>query len=640
MKKLLALALSFIILLAIPLSVSAAEATTPTGIPLSEIGKHIDEIIATYMHEFTPGIAIAVVHDGKTIFSRGYGYADAGRQLPIDPATAVFEFGSVGKLFVWTSVMQLAEQGLLDLDSDIHNYLPEDLVRQFNFSYSFTMRDLLNHSAGFGEFNFNMIQDAEAVVNQTTLREGLLATQPRQIYVPGTAKAYSNFGSALAAYIVGYLSGFDTFADYERINILKPLGMINTRNQPDWFGDSEFMQTKARGHFPNAHGGFNQVFWWYSPIYPAGTIKGTAEDLAQFAIALMPPQHEASPLFSSRDTLDLMLSPSYSNPRVFRGTHHGFLTYDGIYLGIGHSGGTTGFNSNFVIIPSQSFGVITLTNAAGGGRLSEEILDLLIGNSRDTEVPLAENLPDAASVAGTFVSLRRNQGNMMESTDSLLFGTHVQINALDENTITFTRGSEVITYRQTAPYVFRVVSADNYLARNTARNMYKISFITENGQPIKMSTSFVDDFTIQTFNQSTLATLINMALYFISMLFFLIMPIIIFVKFLRRKEKEVHRFSCLSNGLMLCGTLFTINVIILSIQSFTAMQLITTAMVTPHIWINYILLALSFILFVVSLALLKTDRITKKRKAFHFTTAIILAALVLVMQNLNYFVIM
>ena len=533
MKKLLSLVLTLIILfatlLAMPTSASAAEATTPTGIPLSEIENRIDELIETYMDEFTPGAAITVVHEGEIIFSRGYGYTNLERQMPINPATTVFELGSIGKLFVWTSVMQLVEQGLINLDNDIHNYLPEDLASQLNFRYSFTMRDLLNHSAGFGEFNFNMLQDAESVVSQSTLREGLLATQPRQIYEPGTAKAYSNFGSALAAYIVGYISGFDTFADYERINFLEPLGMTNTRNQPDWFGDDAFMQEKARGHFPNADGGFNQVMWWYSPIYPAGTIKGTSENLAQFAIALMPPHYESGPLFDSRDTLDLMLSPSYSDPSVLRGMNHGFLTYDGIYPGFGHSGGTTGFNSNFVIVPSQNFGVITLTNAAGGNRLSGEILDLLIGNSWDKAVPLAKNLPDATNLTGTFVSLRRNEGNMMESLDSLLFGTHVQINAIDENTITFNIGNEVITYKQIEPYVFRAVSANNPFARNTARNMYEISFVMENGQPTRLSTSFADDFTVQTFGQSTLASLINMALYAISMLFFLVMPIIIFV---------------------------------------------------------------------------------------------------------------
>jgi len=220
--------------------------------------------------------------------------------------------------------MQLVEQGLLDLDADIHNYLSEDLARQFNFRYSFTMRDLLNHSAGFGEFLFNMGQDAENVTTKSTLREALIATQPLQIFEPGTSTAYTNFSSALAAYIVSQISGQE-FSDFERANILNPLEMNNTRNQPDWLNDDAFMQPHARGHLLNANGNFNEVPLAYVSVYPAGAMRGTVEDLAKFAIALMPLDGESGSLFNSRYTLDLMLSPSYDNPRILRGARHGFF---------------------------------------------------------------------------------------------------------------------------------------------------------------------------------------------------------------------------------------------------------------------------------------------------------------------------
>ncbi|MCL1786423.1 MAG: beta-lactamase family protein, partial [Defluviitaleaceae bacterium] len=233
MKKSLSLLLAFICMLAIPLSASAAEATTPTGIPLSQIESRINALVEAYMHEFTPGAAITVVHDGQIIFSRGYGYADLARRVPVDPAATVFEYGSISKLFVYVSVMQLVEQGLLDLDADIHTYLSDESASLFNFEKTFTMRDLLNHSAGFGGFNFNMAQDAENVTVHRTLREALLATQPPQIFEPGTATAYATFSSALAAYIVSHITG-QGFSTYEREHIFAPLDMGNTRSQPDW----------------------------------------------------------------------------------------------------------------------------------------------------------------------------------------------------------------------------------------------------------------------------------------------------------------------------------------------------------------------------------------------------------------------
>ena len=303
------------ILLTPSLTAYAADVAAPSGIPLSEIESRIDELVTNHMHESTPGFAIAVVKDGEIIFSRGYGYANIEKQTAVDPASTVFEYGSISKMFVYVSIMQLAEQGLLDLDVDIHTYLPKDLSRQFNFEKSFTVRDLLNHSAGFGEFFFNAFLDAEVVKKEITLKEGLIASKPSQIFEPGTASSYSNFGNALAAFIVSHVSR-QGFSEYERTNILDPIKMINAKNQPDWFGNEEFMQSMARGYAPDGKGGFTIAPWWYISIYPAGALKGTAEALAQLAIALTPPQGESGPLFASRDTLDLMFSPSYSGSGI------------------------------------------------------------------------------------------------------------------------------------------------------------------------------------------------------------------------------------------------------------------------------------------------------------------------------------
>ncbi|MCL2843453.1 MAG: beta-lactamase family protein [Oscillospiraceae bacterium] len=641
MKKRLSLVLALVILLALPLSASATEATTPTGIPLSELESRIDELVTTYMHEFTPGLAVAIVHEGEIIFMRGYGHTDTSRQTPIDPSTTVFEFGSTGKLFVWTSVMQLVEQGLINLDNDIHAYLSAESARLFNFEKTFTMRDLLNHSAGFGEFSFNLFIDSSTVANMNTLREELLASQPKQIYTPGTATAYSNFGTALAAYIVSHVSGLE-FADFEQNNILNPLGMTNTRNQPNWFGDDAFMQTKARGHQPNGQRGFVERPWVYIPIYPAGALRGTAEDLAQFAIALMPPPNEQSTLFHSRDTLNLMLSPSYSRTGILRGTHHGFMSYDGIYPTIGHGGGTPGFNTEFVIVPSHQFGVILLTNSAGGGALlNEKIIDLLIGDNRDNLTPLTENLPSATNVAGTFMLLNRGEGDITEAF-GFLARPPLHVSAIDENIITLNIGGLVLTYRQIAPHLFRNISADTDTSgsRALSRHFYEIYFRMEGGQPVSMSTSFHSDATLQTFGQSTLTLLIFGGIYVISILYLLITSIVVFIKFLCSKDKKFNRFNCLSDGLLACGVLFIISGSILAVRLFADFQFMQTATVTPHVWINYILLLISVVVFFVSLMLLKKDKITKRRKILHFANTTFLALMLFVLWNWNYFVMM
>ena len=633
MRRLTATLLLLVLLFTTALPAHATEeVTAPSGLPLSELEYRLDELVANYMREFTPGTAIVVVKDGEIIFSRGYGYAEIERQIPVDPAATVFEYGSIGKLFVYISAMQLVEQGLLDLDADIHSYLPEDFSRELNFEKTFTLRDLLNHSAGFGEFFFDGFFDAETVEHTITLREGLLATQPRQIFEPGTASSYSNFGSALLAYVVTHVSGRD-FTSYERENILAPLGMSTTQNQGDWFGNAAFMQSQARGHLPDGNGGFSETAWWYIGPYPAGSLRGTAEDLAQLAMALTPPAGESGPLFESRETLDLMLSPSFEDPSVMRGTFHGFMSYDGNDFSLGHGGGTQGFNTEFAIVPGERFGVVVLSNASGGALFNEKVLDLLIGNSRDALLTPASGLPDARTVAGNYVMLRRHEGNVLEPLNFIL-GTNFVVEALDENTITIGAMGMTITYQQVEPYIFRVTSPGA-----PARTGYELRFLMENGNPIGISLSAPMDATIETFSQSMTALFGNAAIAVVSILFFLLAPIFLFIGFLRKKEKAAPLFHHVSNGLLLSGTGLALNNLALFFRLAAVAPIIQTSMINVHIWINYLLLALAGVSLLASLVVRK-DTIRTKRKALYVVTIAFTALFSFVLWNWNLFVIM
>jgi len=644
-QKVMMFVLAVAMLFATPMTAYAAGATTPTGIPISEIGSRIDEIVAAYMHEFTPGLAVAIVHNGEIVFMQGYGYADIERRMSVDPETTAFSFASISKLFVYVSLMQLVEQGLLDLDNDIHNYLPEDLARQFNFRYSFTMRDLLNHSAGFAENNFNEAWSVEDNPSEISLRDGLILSQPVQIYQPGTATAYSNWGSALAAYVVSYVTGV-SFSDYLQYNVLNPLGMVSTLSQPHWFENTAFGQNVARGYVLDGDGNFNETIWVYSTTYPSGNMLGSVADLAQFAIALMPQHDESSPLFENRSTLDLLLSPSYTAP--LRGTHHGFMTYDAVLPAVGHSGGHPGFNTDFVIVTSEGFGIIVLTNAQGGLSIIEKLLDLVLGNTMG-DVSAVNGLPDARGVEGTFVLLRRNAGNIIEPANSML-GTHIAVSAIDENIITLTRGlppipgitgeDSIITYRQVAPNLFRAIDANSVMAHYMARTMYEIYFIMENGQPIGISMRGPIDATIMTFSQSMTALVLGQIATYGGTLFFLIASIIVLIRLLRKKGTNTA-FRHLSNGLLLCGLLFGINLIIADMRMIAGMAGgLHFYMFASHIWINYILLAVTVLLFATSMVFFVRDKTSAKRKILYFASIASLGVFLFALWQWNFFVMM
>lgn len=630
----LLMAISFILPALTVFGTESPEATTPTGIPFSQVGNYIDQLVADHMEQYTPGMAIAIVHDGEIVFSRGYGYTDLTRQTPVNPATTVFEYGSINKLFIYTAVMQLVGQGLINLDDYVQNLLPADFYDQLNFVYPFTMRDILNHSAGFAEFMLGGFNDPEVMDEAISLRDGLLTSQPTQIFQPGTASSYSNFATALAGYIVAYIGGYESFTDFERANILQPLGMTSTKNQGDWFWDEAFMQNHARAHEPSDND-LVQTYWAYIPIYPAGSLRGTVEDLAQFAIALTPAQGENSPLFSSRTTLDTMLSPSYHDRSVMWGTYHGFMKYDAIYHALGHAGGTLGMNSEFVIMPNERFGVVVLTNSVVGANFIGMVLDLLLGDTIDDIIVPTSGLPNASAVAGNYTMLRRHEGNLFEFAN--IFTASIVVEAVDSNTINVDiQGMNLnLTYVQVEPYVFRLVSRGSSLARIA----YEMRFIMEDGNPIGISVSGPFDATAQTFGQSFAAFIINTIMLAVGIMFFVAMPIIVLISFLRKRQNQTT-FNLISNGFLLTGALLVINNVTLFLRVLSQMMATQASMVNFHIWINFALLAVSAVLLVASIFFATKDKLENKCKIKFIGSIVAMALLIFSLWNWNFFALM
>ncbi|MFD2877709.1 serine hydrolase domain-containing protein [Paenibacillus rhizoplanae] len=181
-----------------------AGGVTPSGIPLTGLEAFADDYVKEYIGKQTVGASVVMVKDGQVVLSKGYGYADVEQQIPVSPDT-VMEWGSISKLAVWTSVMQLAEQGKLDLNEDIRKLLPEHFLNKLEYDEPITMLHLMNHNAGFEEYMFDMAYQSPEEVR--SLEEGLQLAQPAQIYRPGEVVAYSNYGNSLAAYIVERISG-------------------------------------------------------------------------------------------------------------------------------------------------------------------------------------------------------------------------------------------------------------------------------------------------------------------------------------------------------------------------------------------------------------------------------------------------
>src|SRR5215217_5779563 len=227
------------------------------------------------------GAAVSVVKDGKLFFAKGYGYADLENKIPVDPERTNFRIGSLAKLFTWTAVMQLAEQGKLDLDEDINTYL--DFRIPDSYPQPITLKDLMTHTAGFEDLYFERL--ASESKDLLPPREWLISHMPARVRPPGEVAAYSSYGTALAGYIVARVSG-KPYDQYIQEHILNPLGMAHTTAHSPTPQD---IRAHASKGYTYKDGAF-KVFPDYSDMgqpamAPAGGMQSSATDMARFMIA-------------------------------------------------------------------------------------------------------------------------------------------------------------------------------------------------------------------------------------------------------------------------------------------------------------------------------------------------------------------
>ncbi len=336
--------------------------------------------------------AAAVIQDREIRYQAHHGYADIALQVLADEDT-VYEWGSCTKLLVWVSVMQLWEAGLIDLEADIRQYLPEGFLTKLRYDQPITMLHLMNHTAGWQDTMYDfMTKDAS---RNATLEHALRDFEPEQVFAPGTVCAYSNWGCALAGYIVERLAG-EPFYAYVQQRIFAPLHMTHTGLAPD-LADNPWVQARrltVLGYLPAEDGlTLMSVGMRYILLYPSGMATGTLADFARFAVALIPADGAESLLFEKPDTLERMLQPTlfYADGRTPR-VSHGLWTLGHAKKLLWHSGGTVGFSSLLCIDPAGKTALVVLANQYGEQARHIGLLSQLYGEdepeSRSEEAKL------------------------------------------------------------------------------------------------------------------------------------------------------------------------------------------------------------------------------------------------------------
>jgi CubicO group peptidase (beta-lactamase class C family) len=403
---------------------SASPAQSPSEVPRELTQADADAWLDGFMpytleSNDIAGAVVIIVKDGQVLAQRGFGYADVAARKPVDPATTMFRAGSISKLFTWTSIMQLVEQGKIDLDADVNQYL--DFKIPPYQGKPITVRNLMTHTPGFEEAFKGGIRFSGQV---PPLGEVLKQMLPQRVYAPGTTPAYSNYGAGIASYIVQRVSGLP-FEEYVERNIFAPLNMTH----------SSFRQPLPAQLAPFMSQGYPKASVEPKPyelisIPGAGSVAVSAADMAKFMIAHL---NQGAGLMKPETAL-LMHAPTHV---TVPGTDRMALGFYEMQVNgssaIAHGGDLNYFHSDLWMFPAKNVGLFVSMNSAGATSATEAIRIALFEQFGDRYFPAANTaapveLPTAQEHArmlvGSYISSR---GSFTNFVDILNFAGQIKI---------------------------------------------------------------------------------------------------------------------------------------------------------------------------------------------------------------------
>ena len=338
----LSLRLIVFVLIALNSPLVAQQQVKLTTRQISSIDSAINALM-TRTH--TPGASVAVAKGNAIIWSKGYGKADLENDTPAKPNT-IYRLASTSKPITAVAIMQLVEQGLIDLDAPIQKYIPSFPQKK----YPITTRQLLGHLSGvrhyIGEDEFNMLP-------YKSLTEGLeVFKNDTLMHKPEVQMTYTTYGYVILGVIIESASGM-SFMDYLKENIFKRAGMTQT------FADEPMEIIHHRARFYDLVDGklYNARYINSSYRWPGGGLLSTVEDLSRFSMAL---QH--GQLVKPATLQQMTTSLKTTDGKV---TNYGFGWILGLSQNpkvIWHGGIQPGATTALAFLPEKNLSVVVLTN--------------------------------------------------------------------------------------------------------------------------------------------------------------------------------------------------------------------------------------------------------------------------------------
>ncbi len=518
----------------------------------------IDKVAMSYIGKSVPGACVIISEQGKTVFSKCYGYSDLDKKSIIKENDTYFEWGSITKTFVWVSVLQLEEEGLIDLDADIRKYLPKEFLKNLKYEETITILDLMNHTAGFEDFlvDFRYIREKDKI----SLKKVLSNHQPVQIFKPETVSAYSNWGAALAAYIVENVSGI-SFDKYVIKNIIKPLSIEDLEIEP--FLEDKILEKKATGYSYHKDG-FKKEDWMVLRLYPAGSLNGTPKALMKYAIELSKHNDSPSLLFDNPQTKQKLFTETWRSCGAKSGLAHGFWEYIGDNNIFGHEGGTYGFKTQLWVEPDKERAVLIATNVMETNFCSDVMASIVKVKKPKNIENLFQN--DFKKIIGDYLPARgvyKNVGKIISFTQAVRIKE-----SSDEQGIIL---EKVFDGKE---YLYAPISENEFYCESVIPEEQYLSFYIENEKVVSMTFKLAHDYIPGKGLQSIKAIMFFTGVYLFTLIFWFITNLINIILMYKKKIKPISIQSLGTVSALLLGITGIIGLFIwMNIYTINSFQL-------------------------------------------------------------------
>ena len=463
---------------AVPKPNEAPPATLAVITPASliapaQLAEFVDGVVRAYMtKDGIAGVTVAVVDRNSDLLLRGYGNAAFDPPRDVDPASTLFRIGSISKTFTYLATLQLIEQGKLQLDAPINNYLPDKLKLLDDGHMPVKLWHLLSHTAGFEDSALGHLFKKSSK-DVLTLDDYLLRYRPQRLREPETHAVYSNYSVALLGTIVAHVSG-EPFEAYVEQHILAPLGMQHTTfREPLPASDTRHVDAalgKAWSHgFHRAAGGFKvEPFEYISALSPAGGGSSTAADMARYMRMLLNGGSLDGKTILPAASFDELGKISYRNGDKVGGIAHGFFRIPyGHYESLEHGGATLYFLSDLVVLPDAGIAVFVSTNTDSGREfattLPRLIFEHFLADARPAALP---QVPKDFAVSGQrFVGSYQNERRNYSTLEKFFtaIDSVVEVGITPDGYLVVSDGAQAKRYVQDGALSFRSVENDQHI---------------------------------------------------------------------------------------------------------------------------------------------------------------------------------